>query len=266
MNTAHLLDRPGLLPEARRTVEDYEKNRDTYFSHLVHFAPRTLESLHARGPLPPNVRVASHTRPAVVERMATVTEVANLPAQSDTDRVRYLQALLDIYGLLPVRVRDRATAPGATVVAPERGGRILAERLGVLPQRRNWTPQAKRIPPAGGLLVGVDERLPSQADRLVIVDGVVASGVTLMAMMRLTVRPGAAVEIFTCHSTRQGALALTRYAEQLGVSLTLQAGHVSGEPNGKFYAVAPDAPRQLGDVGDTISPVAAVPPPRETTP
>ncbi|WCD89845.1 hypothetical protein KPP03845_106269 [Streptomyces xanthophaeus] len=268
MNTAHLLDRPGLLPEARRTVEDYEKEHDTRFSHLVHFAPGTLETLHAPGPLPPNVRVASDTLPEVVERMATVTEVANLPAQSDADRARYLRALLDIYGLLPVRVRDRVTAPGTAVVAPEREGRILAERLGVLPQQRSWTPQAKRIPLEGGLLVGVDERLPSPADRLVIVDGVVASGVTLMAMMRLTVRPGAAVEIFTCHSTRQGALALARYAEQLQVSLTLHVGHVSGELNGKFYAVAPDAPGQLllGDVGDTISPVATVPPPRGTAP
>ncbi|WP_412075953.1 hypothetical protein ACLF6K_09060 [Streptomyces xanthophaeus] len=268
MNTARLLDRPGLLPETRRTVEDFEKEHDTYFSHLVHFDPRALESLHAPGPLPPNIRVASDTLPAVIERMATVTEVANLPAQSDADRGRYLRALLDIYGMLPVQAGDSATVPGTTVIAPEREGRILAERLGVLPEGGNWTPHAKRIPLDGGLLVGVDEWVPARADRLVIVDGVVASGVTLMAMMRLTVLPGAAVEIFTCHSTRQGALALARYAEQLGVSLTLHVGHVSGELNGKFYAVAPDAPGQLllGDVGDTISPVSAASPPRGTAP
>jgi hypothetical protein len=84
--------------------------------------------------------------------------------------------------------------------------------------------------------------------------------------MQLTVRPGADVEIFTCHSTQQGALALARYAELLQVSLTLHVGHVSGALNGKFYAVRPDAPEQLvlGDVGDTISPVAPASPPRGT--
>ncbi|WP_432142388.1 hypothetical protein [Streptomyces sp. bgisy084] len=266
MNTAHLLDRPGLPPEARRTVDDFEKEHDTYFSHLVHFGPELLESLHTPGPLPGNISVASAVRPDVTERMATVTAVANLPHQQHADRTRYLQALLDIYGMLPVPPAHRASAWGTTVIAPEREGRILAERLGVMPQRQGWTPQAKRMPVGGGLLVGVDEWLPSQADRLVIIDGVVASGVTLMALMQLTVRPGADVEIFTCHSTQQGALALARYAEQLQVSLTLHVGQVSGALNEKFYAVRPDAPEQvvLGDVGDTISPVAPASPPRGT--
>ncbi|NEY30690.1 hypothetical protein GTU99_00470 [Streptomyces sp. PRKS01-65] len=264
MNTARLLDRAALPPHVRHTVDDFESKHDTCFSHLVHFDPRTLESLHAPGALPDNVRVASAGRPAVTERMAAVTAVANLPRQRDADRDRYLRALLDIYGMLPVHARERASVPGTTVIAPEREGRILAERLGVLPRAHGWTPQAKRMPAAGGLLVGVDERLPAQVDRLVIVDGVVASGVTLMAMLHLTLRPGADVEIFTCHSTEQGALALARCAGQLGVTLTLHVGHVSGALNGTFYAVEPDAPDRvlLGDVGDTISPVAAASPPR----
>ncbi len=258
MNTARLLDRTGLPPQARQTVDHFEKEHDTYFSHLIHFGPELLESLHAPGTLPDNVRVASTGHPGVRERLAVLTEIANLPGQRDADRSRYLQALLDIYGMLPVQARHRASTPGTTVIAPEREGRILAEHLGALPQKQGWTPQAKRMPVAAGLLVGVDERLPSQADRLVIVDGVVASGATLMAMLHLALEPGAAVEIFTCHSTRQGALALARYAEQLQVSLTLHVGHVSGVLNGKFYAVEPHAPDQvlLGDVGDTISPVA----------
>lgn len=264
MNAARLLDRTGLPPQTRQTVDEFEKEHDTYFSHLVHFDPQLLESLHAPGALPDTIRVASAGVPAVSERMSTVTEVANLPEQREADRSRYLQALLDIYGMLPVQAQHSASAPGTTVIAPEREGRILAECLDVLPRQRGWTPHAKRMPVAGGLLVGVDEWLPSQADRLVIVDGVVASGVTLMTMLQLTLRPGADVEIFTCHSTRQGALALARYAEQLKVSLTLHVGHVSGALNGKFYAVEPDAPDQvlLGDVGDTISPVTPAFPPR----
>ncbi|MFF9177116.1 phosphoribosyltransferase [Streptomyces sp. NPDC014793] len=264
MNTARLLDRTELPLQARQTVDDFEKEHATYFSHLVHFDPHLLESLHAPGALPDNVRVASSGDPAVIERMAEVTAVANLPEQRDADRGRYLRALLDIYGMLPVQARDRASLPETTVIAPEREGRILAESLGVLPRKRGWTPQAKRMPVAGGLLVGLDEWLPSRAARLVVVDGVVASGVTLMAILRLACEAGAEVEVFTCHSTRQGALALARYAEELEVSLTLHVGHVSGALNGKFYAVRPDAPDQvlLGDVGDTISPVASDIPPR----
>jgi hypothetical protein len=248
-------------------VDDFEQEHNTYFSHLVHFDPQVLESLHTPGPMPHNVRIASATLPQVAERMATVSAIANLPQQQENDRTRYLQALLDIYGMLPVQVTSSASVPGTALIAPEREGRILAERLRVMPHHRGWTPQAKRMPLDGGLLVGVDEWLPSQADRLVIVDGVVASGVTLMAMLQLTARPGAAVEIFTCHSTEQGALALARYAEQLGVSLTLHVGHVSGMLNKKFYAVEPDSPQNvvLGDVGDTISPVAPAAPPRGNT-
>ncbi|MEV3875147.1 hypothetical protein [Streptomyces sp. NPDC049906] len=181
MNAARLLGRPGLLPEVRRTVDEFEKEHDTYFSHLVHFDLQVLQSLHTPGPMPQNVRVASAAHPQVAERMATFTALANLPQQQDADRTRYLQALLGIYGMLPVQVASSASVPGTVLIAPEREGRILAERLGAMPHHRGWTPQAKRMPLDGGLLVGVDEWLPSQADRLVIVDGVVASGVTLMA-------------------------------------------------------------------------------------
>ncbi|MFB7128525.1 hypothetical protein [Kitasatospora sp. NPDC056273] len=250
--------RDALLPDARRTVETYERNHDTRFTHLLRFDPQVLESLHAPGELPGSVRVASDQHPGVVERMAVVTAVANLPEQQAAHRRRYLRALLDIYGMLPVRVADAASVPGAVVVAPEREGRILAELLGVLPRHQGWTPQAKRMPAAGGLLVGVDHRLPARSDRLVVVDGVVASGVTLMAVMHLTARPGAAVDVFTCHATAEGALALARYAERREVSLTLHVGHLSGVLDERFYSVDPEdrATLLLGDIGDTISPVA----------
>jgi hypothetical protein len=128
-----------------------------------------------------------------------------------------------------------------------------------MPRRQGWTPQVKRMPAASGLLVGVDHRLPTRTDRLVIVDGVVASGVTLMAVMHLAARPGTVVEVFTCHATAEGALALARYAAQLKVSLTLHVGQVSGILNEKFYSVdsTDQATLLLGDIGDTISPVAS---------
>lgn len=258
MPLAQIVDRPGLSPDARQTVEKYEAQYGTRFGHLLRFDAETLRSLHAPGSLPDTVRVASATRADVVERLDVVTAVANLPEQQDSDRGRYLQALLDIYGMLPVQATDGASVPGTTVIAPEREGRILAELLGVLPHDRCWAPQAKRMPAEGGLLVGVDERLPARSDRLTVVDGVVASGVTLMAMMQLAARPGAVVDVFTCHATAAGALALTRYAAELEISLTLHVGHVSGFLNSKFYSMQTDdrTTMVLGDIGDTISPVA----------
>ncbi len=259
MKSADRVLRDAIPPDTRRTVEKYEREYGARFSHLLHFDSPTLKSLHAPGELPGSVRVASDGRPGVIERMAVVTEIANLPEPQEADRRDYLRALLDIYDMLPVQVRDAAAVPGAVVIAPEREGRILAERLGVVTHHQGWTPQAKRMPAAGGLLVGVDRRLPARCDRLVIVDGVVASGVTLMAMVDLATRPGAVVDVFTCHATAEGALALTRYAEQRSVSLAVHAGHVSGILNEKFYTVEPDdqSTLVLGDIGDTISPVVS---------
>ena len=96
---------------------------------------------------------------------------------------------------------------------------------------------------------------------MVVIDGVVASGVTLMAIVRLAARTGAVVDVLTCHSTHEGALALARWADRLGVTLTLHVGHVSGALNHKYYAVDPDARDRLvlGDVGDTISPLVTGP-------
>ncbi|MEU8548907.1 phosphoribosyltransferase [Streptomyces roseoverticillatus] len=260
MNAAHTVDRADLPLDDRCTVENYERHYGTRFGHLLRFDSQLLKTLHGPGELPGNVRVASAERPGVTEQLAVVTAVANLPEQRDADRRRYLRALLDIYGMLPSQPADRVSAPRTTVIAPEREGRILAELLHVLPHRNSLRPQVKRMPAGGGLLVGVDQQPPARAERVVIVDGVVASGVTLMAMMHLTARPGTAVEVFTCHATPEGALALARYAEQLKVSLTLHAGHVSGILNEKYYSVEPgdQATLLLGDIGDTISPV--VPP------
>ena len=101
MTAPHLLDRAGLAPEAQRLVHDLENEYGTRFSHLVHFSAAELSALHAPGPLPPNVRVASAADPRMTDRMETVTEVANLPHQRPADRDRYFQALIDMYEMLP---------------------------------------------------------------------------------------------------------------------------------------------------------------------
>jgi hypothetical protein len=44
MNAARLLDSPGLLPEVRRTVDDFEKDTRQLLQPLVPFEPHVRES------------------------------------------------------------------------------------------------------------------------------------------------------------------------------------------------------------------------------
>jgi hypothetical protein len=255
---ATVYDRHGCGSEMRAVAAAYERRFDTRFHAYVFFDADLLAALHAPGPLPGAAVLASATDPQVVRCMETITAIANTAEQSRQDRAQYLLALDEILARLsesPVAAAVRS----ALVIAPQREGRILAERRGCLRTPvETWTPQAKRMPVDGGLLVGFDGPPARRtAGRVTAVDGVVASGVTLMAALQLATAPGAVVDLFTCHATAAGARALDRYAGRLGVDLTQRIGHVSGRLNDHLYAVDPDHADRLvlGDIGDTISPV-----------
>lgn len=256
MTIATVFDRSDA--ELLEAAAAYEQRFDVRFDTFVFFDTDLLADLHTEGPLPPAMVQASAADEQVTGFVETITQVANLPVQTDRDRARYLQALEDIYRRLAVSPVDAARAADL-VIAPQREGRILAERLGCLPAKASWLPQAKRIAVDGGLMVGFDTH-PGQpvAGRVAVIDGVIASGATLMAALQLGVAPGASVEVFTCHSTAAGVVGLARYATRLGQQLILHVGHVSGRLNDRFYAVDPADPGRLvlGDVGDTISDIA----------
>lgn len=256
MTIATVFDRGDA--ELLEAASAYEQRFGICFDTFVFFGADLLADLHTEGPLPPETVQVSAADEQMAASMETITQVANLPQQTDRDRTRYLQALEDIYDRLAASPVDAAQAADL-VIAPQREGYILAERLGCLPAKASWVPQAKRIAVRGGLMVGFDIH-PAQpvAGRVAVIDGVIASGATLMAALQLAVAPGAGVEVFTCHSTAAGALGLARYATRLGQQLTLHVGHVSGRLNDRFYAVDPADPGRLvlGDVGDTISDVA----------
>jgi adenine/guanine phosphoribosyltransferase-like PRPP-binding protein len=249
-----------------RRVKDYEEQFSTQFARVVIFDIETLHELHRPGTLSSTVvHEASATDRQVTATMDDLTDIANTASQADGDRRRYLESLQHLLtglGRTPLGSSDEAT----TVIAPRREGAILAERLGFLDQRPSWTPQAKRIHLGDGLAVGLDEHLPTDAKQhIVLIDGVVASGATILAILSLIAAPGATVEVLTCHGTREGILALTRYAELLQIRLTIRVGHVSGVLNDHFYAVDPQDPQRLilGDIGDTIGPICS-PAPAET--
>ncbi|MEH0981849.1 hypothetical protein [Micromonospora sp. CPCC 205556] len=259
MTIATVIDRVDGDADLLAAAAAYEQRFDTTFATFVFFDAALLADLHAEGPLPGTVVQASDTDPAVADHVDSLTRVANLATQSADDQARYLHTLEEIYGRLAVS--PVVACRGADlVIAPQREGRILAERLGCLPGAASaWAPQAKRIAVRGGLLVGFDSRPPATVNgRVAVIDGVVASGVTLMAALHLAAAPGARVDIFTSHSTAAGALALARYADRLRHATTVHVGHVSGVLNDRFYAVDPGDPARLvlGDVGDTISGVA----------
>jgi uracil phosphoribosyltransferase len=255
--TARIVARSEVDHETRGRIAEFEARYDTPFDHFVQFDRALLASLHLPIHLPASVSVAAHGDPTVLDNMAHLTRIANMPEQSPGDQADYLDALVGIYGSLAVDVRQATADTDTCVVAPQREGRLLAERLGCLPRpRQGWTPQAKRISTPHGLLVALDSALPSDnADTVVLIDGVVATGVTLMAIMQLCVAPNTDVHLFTCHSTPEGAAALVRFAAGLGARFSMHVGDVSGVLNDKFYAVSDMQSGQLilGDVGDTIS-------------
>lgn len=241
----------------RESAAPYRTRFDTDFASLTYFSGALLEVLQAHdGPadLPPGLRVASAHDPSVLTDMAEITRIANLRSQSAADRTAYLGALLRMYAKLPVNAAERASGD-VLCVGPEREGRRLAEILGCLPAGRSITPSAKRIAHENGILVGLSEVPATTPHReCLVVDGVVASGATVMALLQALPRTIERVTLLTAQSTAAGMWAVHRYARLLGFDCELVAGHISGVLNGSFYATDDQHPDRvlLGDVGDTI--------------
>lgn len=250
------VDAPEGLREA---AEPFGSRFGTVFDSLTYFSSPLLDVLHTSDPpgtVPPNVQVASHHSPTVVEEIDVMTEVANLVNPSEADRSAYRDALLRIYGSLALSAAEEASSNQVLCVGPEREGRELAEMLGALPEGRSVTPSAKRIPYDDGLLIGLSGmRTDTAPVECLIIDGVVASGATMMALLQALPSSVERATLLTAHSTEAGVWAMHRYAQLLQVDFQIVVGHVSGVLNDRFYATDRHNPGRLllGDVGDTIS-------------
>lgn len=238
----------------------YRTRFGSAFDTYTYFPRALLDELQQQGTgLPASVRLASATDPSVVTDIAEVTAIANRPVQTVTDRVAYRDALLRVYRKLPI---DPVVAAAGEVlcIAPQREGRQLAEALGALPAHRSLSPSAKRISYERGIVVAMSRIVvPDWAHDCLLIDGVVASGATVMALLHALRGTVERVRLLTAQSTAAGVWAIDRYAAALGISCEIVVGHVSGVLNDGFYAVDPhDAGRVLlGDVGDTISDLPA---------
>lgn len=208
------------------------------------------------------VEIASWGDTAIAPSIRRLGAIARQPRHDSADRAAYRTILLDIYRALPLEVEALVGAADTLVVAPRREGYLLAHDLDWLPQGRHIAPHAKRFKHDGGMVVGHDLVAPAQDyDCCVLVDGAVASGVSLMAMMIELAPRLRRFVVLTVHATGVALNALRHLAVQLERPLAIYAGDVSGELNEAYYAVVPESsPPQVvvGDLGDMIAgPVAA---------
>lgn len=260
--TIQLLDRLADNSPIDRAAKELEQQFGIRFETLAVFSRDVLQELHAPEPdvaLQPSVRIVSETAPIVAELVRQLTRLANHTTLSSDDRKHYLDALLAIYGRLEFEPARIAENPKTLVVGIEREGRILAERIGCLLPGKGMRPQAKRIHFEGGLIVGLNGvGKPNGFDDCVIIDGAIASGATQITLLEHLKDYVTGFRIFSAHATIEGLRAIGKYAANMDIDLSLTVGHATAGLNDHFYAVLPDDPNLLvvGDLGDTISPVA----------
>ena len=247
----------GAPAPMREAAQAFQTRFGVDFATLTHLSCDQLAALHARGGDEPelmrNVFVASDAAPDILGAFERLTSIANLEQPSMDDRAEYFRTLQSVYRRLAHAMPPQSER---LLVAPEREGRILAEALGWLRPGLDLTPHAKRIPYEHGLLVGVSHCAPVRnVQCLAIVDGAIASGATIIALLELLASPGMEVEIFSVHAAREGLRAIFRCADAAGWRVRIHAGHVTEGLSGKFYAVAPRG-LAVGDLGDMIDSVA----------
>jgi hypothetical protein len=253
------VNREGLEPYFLAKVAEYEQGFRVTFTRFVVFSASAFRALHDVGKMQlddARVCIVSRNNPSVLEDLDVLTSVANLDNPGPEDRSAYIAALGRIYGKMPGPSLGRASSADTLCVGPEREGRYLGHLAGWFDGSPNvWYPNAKRIHHDGGLVVALDDpALNGSYQHCIIVDGAIASGATLIAVLARLGRHCAAFTICSAHSTVEGATAIIRYADQIGIEVSLVLGHVTSGLDGHFYARLPDQPSKLvvGDLGDMI--------------
>ena len=245
-------------PPIDSALAEFEARFSIHFAHYTNYSKAFLKELHhAPAKTDPKIRIqiATDRNPELLHHFAVFSEVANAEHPRAELRSRYFDALCAIYAALdqtPTRfVKDSDVA----FAAPEREGRILAKTMGWQPTGRSFHPNAKRIPYEDGLLVGMTElEVGHRFARMEIIDGAIASGATLMAIIESMVPFARIFDIYSVHATTEGLSALTSFARIRKLDLTVFVGHVTPGLNKKYYATDTDKSHLVvGDLGDTIS-------------
>ncbi len=235
----------------------FESRFQIHFAHYALYSKTFLEELHNSPDKAASARiqVATEHDPKLLQHFTVFSEVANAAHPSAEHRSRYFGGLRAIYAALDQTPARFLADSNVAFVAPEREGRILAQKMGWQPEDRSFHPNAKRIPYEGGLLVGLTEFSVSRPfARVEIIDGAIASGSTLMAVMESMSASCRVFDIYSVHATAEGLRALSGFAKFRNLDLSVFVGHVTAGLNDHYYATASDNSRLVvGDLGDTIS-------------
>lgn len=253
--------RAEVTPTMLAAAQETEHRFGIQFDRFAFFSGSVFEQLHeCLAPMPRNIVVASHLDPSILPLVGVLGEVANGEEIGMEQRRRYYQALLDIYHKLAFQPEAVNRDEGTFVVGIEREGRILAEALGCLPPGRSLKPHAKRIWFKGGILVGFSDitALP-RCETCVVIDGAIASGATLIALIEKLRHSMGSFQIYAAHATYEGLRAISHYALSERLNIGVEVGHATSGLNDHFYAVQTDQPDRVvvGDLGDTISPLVS---------
>lgn len=239
-------------------LSEFEARFHIHFASYALYSKAFLAELHhapAEADAKTKIEIATERDPMLLRHFAVFSEVANAERPSAELRSRYFEGLRAVYATLK-QTPARFVSDGAVAfVAPEREGRILAQTMGWQPEEHSFHPNAKRIPYEGGLLVGLTEfKVERRFDRVEIIDGAIASGATLMAVMECMVASSQVFDIYSVHATTEGLRALAGFARIRNLDLSVFVGHVTAGLNKKYYATDSDNTRLVvGDLGDTIS-------------
>ncbi|MEP3890932.1 MAG: hypothetical protein ABJN69_10725 [Hellea sp.] len=241
--------------EVATVLAVFEKQYGLNFDGAMELNKEALESLH-------KPTVHSQTPNAIIGNQELIQphakvlkKIANLPQDliEDKQREEFLNSLIAIYSILLRNGSNYTFDDDVHFIGIEREGAILAELLDMLPPSRSSRPHAKRATHNGGIIVGVS-KLPTTrvVSRLVITDGAIASGSTLIAVLSQFDFERAIV--YSAHATEQGVRAVNAFAKLIGKPIILNIGYMSGILNEKFYAKN-NKLYEVGDLGDMIAPL-----------
>jgi hypothetical protein len=244
-----------------RTAAALEAQFGICFETLAVFSGDTLRYLHAPGAdiaSEPRINIVAEHQPIITRLVDHLTDLANAPLLNHHDRLAYLETLLAIYSRLGLDAGS-TSAETTLAIGIEREGRILAEKLECLPSSRSLRPQAKRVHYRDGLAVGITGiGEPEGFRNAVIIDGAIASGATLITLLEHLRQFIPHFSIYSAHATTEGLSAILRYAHSVALDVEVIVGHATTGLNDHYYAVLAEDPARVvvGDLGDTISPVA----------
>lgn len=236
-------------------VANYELKYGIEFSVVTFLPNKFLESLAAEEGCQEQgtIYVASERDAELIGYIDLLGTIANQEDKAADRRQEYMKTLVDIYRRLPATSEARSLQSQSIWIAPRREGHLIATCLRDEAVGLTLAPHAKRILIREGMLVGLTElHIPEAVEEIVLIDGAIASGATIMTILHSLPVSVRTVHVIAAHGTQVSVARLLRFASGMKIALHLNIGHVSGILNSKLYAVRPDESSKVvvGDLGD----------------